>query len=100
MELFVGREVLRAGSTSLRASFTDSPLGEYLGSCFVFGVCFGAVFLLVVFAVGATRYLPFFWSIACDAQRRHSTKTVTIVMMSTTWEQKKVHTLHMSKAVM
>ena len=89
MELFVGREVLRAGSTSLRASFTVSPLGEYLGSCFVFGVCFGAVFLLVVFAVGATRYLPFFWSIACDAQRRHSTKTVTIVMMSAAWEQKK-----------
>ena len=86
----MGREVLRAGSTSLRASFTVSPLGEYLGSCFVFGVCFGAVFLLVVFAVGATRYLPFFWSIACDAQRRHSTKTVTIVMMSAAWEQQNV----------
>ena len=47
------------------------------------------VFWLVVFAVGATRYLPFFWSIACDAQRRHSSKTVTIVLMSAAWEQKK-----------
>ena len=64
----MGREVLRAGSTSLRASFTVSPLGEYLGSCFGFCVCFGAVFCL--FAVGATRYLPFFWSIAFDARHK------------------------------
>ena len=85
----MGREVLRAGSTSLRASFTVSPLGEYLGSCFVFGVCFVFFCLLVCAAVGATRYLPFFWSLACDAQRRHSTKTVTIVMMSAAWERKK-----------
>ena len=33
--------------------------------------------------------IPFFWSIAFDAQRRHSSKTVTIVMMSAAQEQKK-----------
>ena len=42
-----------------------------------------------MFAVGATRYFPLFWSIAFDAQRRHSSKTVTIVMMSAAQEQKK-----------
>ena len=49
MELFVGREVLRAGSTSLRASFTVSPLGEYLGSCFGFCVCLGRFFVCLLF---------------------------------------------------
>ena len=60
MELFVGREVLRAGSTSLRASFTVSPLGEYLGSCFGFGVCFGAVFCLSFLLLVPLGISPFF----------------------------------------
>ena len=49
MELFVGREVLRAGLTSLRASFTVSHQGEYLGFLFWF-LCllFRAVLLLFV----------------------------------------------------
>ena len=87
MELFVGREVLRAGLTSLRASLTVSHRGEYLGFLFWF-LCLlvGAVLLLFV----PLGFPPFFWSIAFDAQRRHSSKTVTIVMMSAAQEQKKI----------
>ena len=48
MELFVGREVVRAGLTSLRASFTVSHQGEYLGFLFGFLCLFGAVLLLFV----------------------------------------------------
>jgi len=88
VELFVGREVPRAGSTSLRASFTVSPLGEYLGSCF--GFCVGGAVLLVVlfcWVTGINWYSPFF------AFRMHKvvihSKTVTIVMMSAAQEQKK-----------
>ena len=59
VELLVGREVLRAGLTSLRASFTVSHQGEYLASCVGFCVCcLGRFFCL--FAVCATRYFPFF----------------------------------------
>ena len=87
-ELFGGREVLRAGLTSLRASFTVSPQGECQCCvwCFVFcGFLLGRFLLLF----GVTRYSLFFLSIAFDAQRRQSSKTVTIVMMSAAQEQKK-----------
>ena len=48
-ELLAGREVLRAGSTSLRASFTVSLLGDYQCCAWVF-VC--------VFVVGAVFVVP------------------------------------------
>ena len=94
VELFVGEEVLRAGLTSLRASFTVSPQGEYLG-CFWFlwFVCWGG-FCCFFVPLG----IPFFWSIAFDAQRRHPSKTVTIVMMSAAQEQKKRMRRRLSQA--
>ena len=71
-ELFVGREVLRAGLTSLRASFTVSPQAEQLGCVgFLWFVCWGG-FCCFFVSLG----IPFFWSIAFDAQRCHSSKTV------------------------
>ena len=48
MELFVGREVLRAGLTSLRASFTVSPQGEYVDFFWFLCLFVGAVLLLFV----------------------------------------------------
>ena len=52
-ELLAGREVLRAGLTSLRASFTVSPVGGLpLGVCFVLCVgCWGGFCLLALFQV-------------------------------------------------
>ena len=86
-ELFAGREVLRAGSTSLRASFTVSPQGDYQCCVLCLFVCWLlGRFLLLCFFTGIS---PFFLSIAFDAQGRHSSKTVTIVMMSAAQEQKK-----------
>ena len=86
-DLLAGREVLRAGSTSLRASFTVSLLGDYQCFAWVF------VWLFVVGAVFVVLFChwcsPFFLSLAFDAQGRHSSKTVTIVMMSAAPEQKK-----------
>ena len=87
-ELFAGREVLRAGSTSLRASFTVSLQGDYQCCVLCLFVCWllGRFLLLCCF----TGFSLFFLSIAFDAQGRHSSKTVTIVMMSAAQEQKKI----------
>ena len=54
MELFVEREVLRAGLTSLRASFTVSPQGEYVGFLVCVFVCWGGLLLFVPLGI------PFF----------------------------------------
>ena len=63
-ELLAGREVLRAGSTSLRASFTVTLLGDYqffalfLFVCFLF-VCWLCVGRFLLFLSG-DWYSPFF----------------------------------------
>ena len=86
-ELLAGREVLRAWLTSLRASFTVSLLGGLPVWCLVCFVCWLlGRFLFVLFVSGI---LPCFCSFAYDAQGRHLSKTVTIVMMSAAQEQKK-----------
>ena len=86
-ELLAGREVLRAGSTSWRASFTVSLLGglPVLVLAFVCVFVVGAV-LLFWFITGIPTC---FCSFAFDAQGRHLSKNVTIVMMSAAPEQKK-----------
>ena len=83
--VFTGREVLRAGSTSLRASFTVSPQGEYQWCLAFFVFCWLERFLLLCY-VSKSLFL----SIAFDVQGSHSSKTVTIVMMSAAQEQKKI----------
>ena len=55
---------------------------------FVF--CWLGRFLLLCCVTG---FSPFFLSIAFDAQGRHSSKTVTIVMMSAAQEQKRKTTV-------
>ena len=61
MELFVGREVLRAGLTSLRASFTVSHQGEYLGFVLVFVfVVWGGFFVCLLFVpLGSSPFLEY-----------------------------------------
>ena len=79
-ELLAGREVLRAGSTSL---FTVSLLGDYQCCALFLFVCWLLGWFLLLCSV--TGIHPFFFSLAFDAQGR----TVTIVMMSAAPEQKK-----------
>ena len=81
-ELRAGREVLRAGSTSLRASFTVSLLGDDQGCvCFVWFLCLLlGCFLLFCFVTGVPLFLVF--SIRCtrtsfihDCHHRHDERS-------------------------
>ena len=91
-ELLAGREVLRARSTSLRASFTVSLKGGYLFWCWLlFVFLLLGWFLLFWFVFG---FPLCFCSFAFDAQGRDLSKTVTIVMMSAAPEPKKNATLY------
>ena len=83
----IAMAITRAGLTSLRASFTVSLLGGLPVWCLVCFVCWLlGRFLFVLFVSGMP---PCFCSFAYDAQGRHLSKTVTIVMMSAAQEQKK-----------
>ena len=64
-ELLAGREVLRAGSISLKASFTVSLLGDDQGCvCFVWFLCLWlGWFFLFYFVAGVSPFLVF--SIRC-----------------------------------
>ena len=79
-----GREALRAGSTSLRVCLTVSLSRDYQCCAWLLlCVCFLGRFFVVFVLSLVSPFLAF------DAQGRHSSKTVTIVVMSAALEQKK-----------